>query len=201
MGRSLENRLEKQTEGQELFKPGANFPIEKETVSLTNNQISSDTDLEAKKPPVSEKAEHPKSERNGIKHKTTNSWKNNVVEEVQNGASKETNGNITQPVSSDSPDAKTMEKSDSHSPMSLSTPNDTSESSLSESPQDITKSKVRIIPTTSEDEVPTLAGNIENNRARKKRRYDVRSENGNEENGPIPVGNNKSEGMFLFFYS
>ncbi|GBC05538.1 hypothetical protein RclHR1_06280011 [Rhizophagus clarus] len=188
MGRSLENRFDKQTEGQEPFKSGTTFSIEKET---SNSQISSDTELEVKKPPVSEKSEHTKSERNGIKPKAINSWKNNVEEEVQNGTTKETNGNTTQPVSGDSPDTKTIDKSDS--PMTLSTPNDSSEiGSLSESPQDDTKSKAHIIPTTSEDEVHTINENAENNRARKKRRYDTRVENGNEENGSIPIGNNKS---------
>ncbi|RIA95553.1 Sds3-like-domain-containing protein [Glomus cerebriforme] len=187
MGRSLENRLDKQTESQELFKTGTNFSIEKET---SNSQISSDTELEVKKPPVSEKAEHTKSERNGIKPKTTNSWKNNV-EGIQNGTTRRTNGNTTQLVSSDSPDTKTMEKSDS--PLSPSTPNDSSEmSSLSESQQDDTKSKVHIVPTTSEDEAQPINENTENNRARKKRRRDTRGENGNEENGSMPVGNNKS---------
>ncbi|CAB4413222.1 unnamed protein product [Rhizophagus irregularis] len=189
MGRSLENRFDKQTESQEPFKPGTTFSIEKET---PNSQISSDIELEVKKPPVSEKSEHTKSERNGIKPKATNSWKNNVEEEVQNGTTKETNGNTTQPVSGDSPDTKTIDKSDS--PMTLSTPNDSSEmGSLSESPQDDTKSKAHIVPTTSEDEVHTINENAENNnRARKKRRYDTRVENGNEENGSMPIGNNKS---------
>jgi len=195
MGRSLENRLDKQTESQ---KPGTNFPIEKDTTTLPNSQIRTDNESEMKKPPVSEKAEQQKSERNGIKPKTTNPWKNN---EVQNGATKGTNGNTTQLVHSDSLDIKTTEKFDS--PMSASTPNDSSEiSSQSESPliQDDTKSKNHIaLPTTSEDEVPTIVENIENNRVRKRRRWDVRGENGNEENGSMSVGNNKSEGMLSFF--
>ncbi|CAG8508398.1 13770_t:CDS:2 [Funneliformis caledonium] len=194
-GRSLENRLDKQAESQEIFKPGTNFSIEKDTTSLPNSQISTDNESEMKKPSVSEKAEYPKSERNGIKHKPTNSWKNNEV--VQNGVTKETNGNKTQPVRSDSLDIKHVEKSDS--PISPSTPNYSSEiSSQSESPsiiQDDTKSKNLI--TMSEDEVP-IVENTENNRVRKRRRWDVRVENGNEENGSI-VGNNKSEGMSLFF--
>ncbi|CAG8461588.1 2747_t:CDS:2 [Funneliformis mosseae] len=182
-GRSLENRLDKQAESQEIFKPGTNFSIEKDTTSLPNSQISTDNESEMKKPSVSEKAEYPKSERNGIKHKPTNSWKNNEV--VQNGVTKETNGNKTQPVRSDSLDIKHVEKSDS--PISPSTPNYSSEiSSQSESPsiiQDDTKSKNLI--TMSEDEVP-IVENTENNRVRKRRRWDVRVENGNEENGSIP---------------
>src|SRR5687767_11509150 len=104
MCRSLENRLDKQTESQEIFKPGTNFPIEKDISSLPNSQISTDNESEVKKPPVSEKAEQQKSERNGIKLRT-NLWNN----EIQNGTTKETNGNTTQLVRRDSLETKTAE--------------------------------------------------------------------------------------------
>ncbi|CAI2168254.1 19900_t:CDS:2 [Funneliformis geosporum] len=178
--RSLENRLDKQTESQEIFKPGTNFSIEKDTTSLPNSQISTDNESETKKPPVSEKAEYPKSERNGIKHKTTNPWKNN--EGVQNGATKETNGNKTQPVRSDSLDIKLMEKSDS--PNSPSTSEISSQSESTSIIQDDTKSKNHM--AMSEDEVP-IVENTDNNRVRKRRRWDDRVENGNEENGSMVV--------------
>ncbi|CAG8544007.1 10525_t:CDS:2, partial [Scutellospora calospora] len=102
---------------------------------------------------------------------------------------KESNGTTIQHTSSDSPDNKTSDKLDS--PTSASTPNDSSEmSSLSESPsllQDDSKLKMSNITATSitseEDESSSKMDESENNRMCKKRRWDERDHNGNEDDG------------------
>jgi len=187
MSRSLDKRLDKQSDNQELFKTGSTFPFEKEARAQSNSQISTDNESEVRKPD-SDKEEQTKTEKNGIKSKA---WKVVAGEETNGDVIKESNGTI-QHASSDSPDNKTSDKLDS--PTSSSTPNDSSEmSSLSESPSllhDDPKLKISNIITTSitsEDESSSKMDASENNRICKKRRWDERDQNGNEDDGSTPT--------------
>ncbi|RIB15606.1 Sds3-like-domain-containing protein [Gigaspora rosea] len=182
MSRSLDKRLDKQSDNQELFKAGSTFPFEKEARAQSNSQISTDNESEVRKPD-SDKEEQTKTEKNGIKSKA---WKVVAGEETNGDVIKESNGTTIQHASSDSPDNKTSDKLDS--PTSSSTPNDSSEmSSLSESPSllhDDPKLKISNIITTSitsEDESSSKMDASENNRICKKRRWDERDQNGNED--------------------
>ncbi|CAG8689223.1 1555_t:CDS:10, partial [Racocetra persica] len=196
MSRPLDKRLDKQSDSQELFKAGSTFAPRIQS----NNQISTDNESEVRKLSDSEKEEQTKAEKNGLKPKA---WKPVAEGETNGDVIKESNG-TTIHTSSDSPDNKISDKLDS--PTSSSTPNDSSEmSSLSESPSllhDDPKHKISNITATSitsEDESSSKMDALENNRMCKKRRWDERDQNENEDDGSTSTIY-KPEGMILFYF-
>ncbi|CAG8602864.1 17913_t:CDS:2, partial [Racocetra fulgida] len=195
MSRPLDKRLDKQSDSQELFKAGSTFAPRIQS----NNQISTDNESEVRKPSDSEKEEQTKAEKNGLKSKA---WKPVAEGEANGDVIKESNGTTIQHTSSDSPDNKISDKLDS--PTSSSTPNDSSEiSSLSESPSllhDDPKLKISNITATSitsEDESSSKMDALENNRMCKKRRWDERDQNENEDDVEVQEDLKKIEIDFV----
>ncbi|RHZ64210.1 hypothetical protein Glove_326g170 [Diversispora epigaea] len=111
-----------------------------------------------------------------LERETRNGQIKTPVEEVNGNGIKESNGTTIH--------NRSAEKSDS--PLSHSTPNDSSEmSSLSESPslmQDDLKPKV-VAGITSEDETSVILDTTESNRKSKKRRWDDRGQIDEEDEG------------------
>ncbi|CAG8767221.1 15994_t:CDS:1, partial [Acaulospora morrowiae] len=192
MGRTLD----KQSDNQEIFIPGSAFSLDKDSRTHSNGQINTDNETEVIKLSSAEKTEQVRPERNGVKSKTP--WKSNTEGEANGTVIKESNGSTIN-AHDESPDNKTLEKSDSP----VSTPNDSSEiSSLSESPsalQDDPKTKTSTTPAagiTSEDEASSRMDTTDNSRRSKKRRWDDRGQTGNDDDSNMSDVH-RLEGMIL----